>query len=85
MQRPINDDWFNAYCFKVAPIDVFQLFLKPVFLSPIIFNVYLSFIANHLSKHGYNCFIYADDIIVFSSNKFLDIAIGTSQFCFSRT
>lgn len=44
-------------------------------LSPILFNIYMSTIANHLSSLGYKCLIYADDIVVFSSNKFLDIAI----------
>ncbi|KAL4150005.1 hypothetical protein QTP88_003854 [Uroleucon formosanum] len=44
-------------------------------LSPILFNIYMSFIANHLSSLGHKCLIYADDIVVFSSNKVLDLAI----------
>ncbi|KAL4154600.1 hypothetical protein QTP88_000457 [Uroleucon formosanum] len=44
-------------------------------LSPILFNIYMSFIANHLSSLGQKCLIYADDIVVFSSNKVLDLAI----------
>lgn len=37
----------------------------------------MSSIANHLSSLGYKCLIYADDIliVVFSSNKFLNLAI----------
>lgn len=35
----------------------------------------MSTIANHLSSLGYNCLIYADDIVVFSSNKVLEFAI----------
>ncbi|KAL4154298.1 hypothetical protein QTP88_002120 [Uroleucon formosanum] len=35
----------------------------------------MSFIANHLSSLGQKCLIYADDIVVFSSNKVLDLAI----------
>ena len=46
-------------------------------LSPILFNIYMSFIANHLSNLGYKCLIYADDIVVFSSNKYLDLAIAS--------
>jgi hypothetical protein len=45
------------------------------YLSPILFNIYISFVANHLSVLGYKCLIYADDIVVFSFNKFLDLAI----------
>ncbi|KAL4153575.1 hypothetical protein QTP88_001408 [Uroleucon formosanum] len=44
-------------------------------LSPILFNIYMSFIVNHLSSLGHKCLIYADDIVVFSSNKVLDLAI----------
>ncbi|KAL4119211.1 hypothetical protein QTP88_012055 [Uroleucon formosanum] len=44
-------------------------------LSPILFNIYMSFIANHLSSLGHKCLIYANDIVVFSSNKVLDLAI----------
>ncbi|KAL4112254.1 hypothetical protein QTP88_016075 [Uroleucon formosanum] len=44
-------------------------------LSPILFNIYMSFIANHLSSLGHKCLINADDIVVFSSNKVLDLAI----------
>jgi hypothetical protein len=36
----------------------------------------MSFIANHLLSLGYKCLIYADDTVVFSSDKFLDAAIS---------
>jgi hypothetical protein len=35
----------------------------------------MSTIPNHLSSLGYNCLIYADDIVVFFSNKVLEFAI----------
>lgn len=44
-------------------------------LRLILFNVYISSITNHLSDFGYKCFIYADDVVVFYSNNFLNLAI----------
>ena len=44
-------------------------------LSPILFNVYMSIIATQFSRSGHECLIYADDMVVFSSNKSLDLAI----------
>jgi ribonuclease HI len=52
-------------------------------LSPILFNIYMSAIANHLSKNGHKCLIYADDIVVFSSNKFLSNAIESLNLALS--
>ena len=45
-------------------------------ISPIIFNVYMSIIDKHLELNGHNCFIYADDMVIFTSNKSLDLAIA---------
>lgn len=35
----------------------------------------MSSIDNHLSGLGHKCLIYADDIVIFPSNKFLNLAI----------
>jgi len=44
-------------------------------LSPILFNVYMSIVYKHLSSLGHKCLIYADDLVIFSSNKSLNISI----------
>jgi hypothetical protein len=44
-------------------------------LSPILFNIYMSIIATQLSRYGHECLIYADDLVVFSLDKSLDLVI----------
>ncbi|KAL4126363.1 hypothetical protein QTP88_010585 [Uroleucon formosanum] len=44
-------------------------------LSPILFNVYMSIVEKHLSSRGHQCLIYADDLVIFTSNKHLNLAI----------
>jgi hypothetical protein len=44
-------------------------------LNAILFNIYMSFVANHLSRLGHKFLIYADDLVVFFSNKSLHLAI----------
>ena len=44
-------------------------------LSPILFNIYMSFIVNHLNSVGARCLVYADDIVIFSRNLDIDLAI----------
>jgi len=44
-------------------------------LSPILFNIYINFIAKHLSSRGHQFLIYADDIVIFPTNKSLNLAI----------
>ncbi|KAL4149357.1 hypothetical protein QTP88_003319 [Uroleucon formosanum] len=44
-------------------------------LSPILFNVYISIVEKHLSQAGHKCLIYADDLVISSSNKLLNLGI----------
>ncbi|KAL4142166.1 hypothetical protein QTP88_004679 [Uroleucon formosanum] len=44
-------------------------------LSPLLFNIYMSIVAKSLLRSGHKCLIYADDIVIFSSNKSLHLAI----------
>uniref|UniRef100_A0A2H8TL40 RNA-directed DNA polymerase from mobile element jockey n=2 Tax=Melanaphis sacchari TaxID=742174 RepID=A0A2H8TL40_9HEMI len=44
-------------------------------LSPLLFNIYMSLVAKNFSRSGHNCLIYADDMVIFSSNKSLPLAI----------
>jgi ribonuclease HI len=44
-------------------------------LSPILFNVYMIPICKDLYSLDHSCLFYADDIVVFSANKSLNIAI----------
>lgn len=44
-------------------------------LSFILFYIYTTSIANYLSRLGYKCLIYVYYIVVFSSNKSLNIAV----------
>jgi hypothetical protein len=44
-------------------------------ISPILFNIYMSIIAKHLTRLGHKCLIYADDMVIFTSNKSIDLAI----------
>ncbi|KAL4152897.1 hypothetical protein QTP88_000730 [Uroleucon formosanum] len=44
-------------------------------LSPILFNLYMSFIIKHLNTLGHNCLVYADDIVIFSHNRSIDVAV----------
>jgi hypothetical protein len=44
-------------------------------LSPMLFNFYMSFIVNHLNSIGVICLVYADDIVIFSRNQVIDLAI----------
>lgn len=46
-------------------------------LSLILYNVYMNFTVNHLSSLGYKCLISADDIVVISLNKLLDLVIAS--------
>jgi hypothetical protein len=46
-------------------------------LSPILFNIYINFIAKNLSSREHQFLIYADDIVIFSTNKSLNLAIET--------
>lgn len=44
-------------------------------LSPLLFNVYMSIIENHITQLGHKCLIYADDMVIFTSNKSFNQAI----------
>lgn len=44
-------------------------------LSPILFNLYMCSIIEHLNTMGHKCLVYADDIVIFSHNRHLDTAI----------
>ena len=44
-------------------------------LSPLLFNIYMSLVAKSLSRSGHNCLIYADDMVIYSTNKSLHLAI----------
>lgn len=44
----------------------------------------MSFIAYHLSRIGHKCLNYADDIVVFSSNKSLNLAIESLNLALSE-
>lgn len=44
-------------------------------LSPILFNIYINFIAKHLFSRSHPFLIYADEIVIFSTNKSLNFAI----------
>ncbi|KAL4089414.1 hypothetical protein QTP88_024453 [Uroleucon formosanum] len=44
-------------------------------LSSILFNVYMSIVAKHLSSLGHQCLIYANDLVIFTSNKHFILAI----------
>ncbi|KAL4127071.1 hypothetical protein QTP88_011269 [Uroleucon formosanum] len=44
-------------------------------ISPILFNIYMCIIAKHLTRLGHKCLIYADDMVIFTSNKSIDLAI----------
>jgi hypothetical protein len=46
-------------------------------LSPILFYVYMSIAEKHLSQSGHRCLIYADDLVIFSSNIHLNLAIDS--------
>jgi len=44
-------------------------------LSPILFNLYMCPIIEHLNTLGHNCLVYADDIVIFSHNRHLETAV----------
>lgn len=44
-------------------------------LSPILFNLYVSFIIKHLNTLYHNCLVYTDDIVIFSHSTFIDVAV----------
>lgn len=46
------------------------------YLSPILFDVYISSVSNNLSKNEFGILFYADDIIVYSKAKSIDKSIN---------
>jgi hypothetical protein len=46
-------------------------------LSPILFNVYMNIVKKHVSQSGHKCLIYADELVIFFSNKHLNLAIDS--------
>lgn len=46
-----------------------------VLLKAMIYNVYMSIVEKYLSSLGHECLIYANDLVVFTSNKAFKLAI----------
>lgn len=46
-------------------------------LSPILFNLYMNFIIKQLNTLGHECLVYADDLVIFSYNSNIDLAIDS--------
>jgi potassium voltage-gated channel Eag-related subfamily H protein 8 len=46
-------------------------------LSPILFNIYMCFIANRLISPGHSCLMYADDIVIHSHSRQINFAIAS--------
>lgn len=72
---------FNNKEFFVATIvDIRSAFLQGSCYSPILFNVYMSIVEKHLSSWDHKCLMYADDLVIFSSNKFFNLTIDNLNF-----
>lgn len=52
-------------------------FLQGSFLSPLLFNVYINPICNSLISPSIHSLFYADDIVIFTSNKYFDLSVNT--------